>query len=71
MQYILRTSIVRTHIVALAILINCWLYPAVPAIALDTDKNLAQCRLDIWTAKDGLPPRDIQAIARRRSFQEV
>jgi diguanylate cyclase (GGDEF)-like protein len=34
-----------------------------PACALDADKDLTQCRQDIWTPKDGLPPRDILAIA--------
>ncbi|MCW3099489.1 MAG: diguanylate cyclase with beta propeller sensor, partial [Chthonomonadaceae bacterium] len=31
--------------------------------ALDTDKSLAQCRLDVWTTKDGLPPQAIHAMA--------
>ena len=31
--------------------------------ALDTDKSLAQCRLDVWTTKDGLPPEAINAMA--------
>ena len=33
-----------------------------PVKALDTDKDLTQCRLETWTAKDGLPARDIEAI---------
>jgi len=31
--------------------------------ALDIDKSLAQCRIDVWTTKDGLPPEAINAIA--------
>ncbi|MCW3099487.1 MAG: Diguanylate cyclase with beta propeller sensor [Chthonomonadaceae bacterium] len=31
--------------------------------ALDTDKSLAQCRLDVWTTKDGLPAETIHAMA--------
>lgn len=30
--------------------------------ALDIDKSLAQCRLDVWTTKDGLPTEAINAI---------
>ncbi len=36
---------------------------ACPARALDPGKALNQCRLDTWTTRDGLPPRDIEAIA--------
>lgn len=32
------------------------------ATALDVDKSLAQCRLDAWTTKDGLPPDTINAM---------
>jgi diguanylate cyclase (GGDEF)-like protein len=31
--------------------------------ALDVDKDLRQCRLDVWTNRDGLPQRDIEAMA--------
>ncbi len=33
-----------------------------PGKALDTDKDLTQCRLETWTAKDGLPARTIEAM---------
>lgn len=36
---------------------------ALPSGALDVDKTLAQCRLDVWTTKDGLPPAAIHAMA--------
>lgn len=35
---------------------------AVPASALDADKDLRQCRMDTWSTRDGLPPREIEAI---------
>ncbi len=30
--------------------------------ALDLDRSLDQCRLDVWTTKDGLPPQSIHAM---------
>ena len=34
-----------------------------PVRALDTDKDLTQCRLDNWNTRDGLPPREIESLA--------
>ncbi len=48
----------------LGILCLLWLVCiSLPVRALDTDKTLAQCRLDVWTTKDGLPPDTINAMA--------
>jgi diguanylate cyclase (GGDEF)-like protein len=40
----------------------CVVAPASPAGAIDRHTYLPQCRLDIWTVRDGLPSRDINAI---------
>src|SRR5690348_9651474 len=36
---------------------------APPAHALDPDKTPSQCRVDLWTQRDGLPARRIEALA--------
>ncbi|MCW3052054.1 MAG: Two component regulator propeller, partial [Chthonomonadales bacterium] len=41
----------------------CLLCAPPAAVALDTDKSLSQCRLDVWTTKDGLPTAAINAMA--------
>src|SRR5438270_1754030 len=56
-----RTS--RIPIAALFCLLTWIGLSILPARALDADKDLTQTRQDIWTPKDGLPPRDILAIA--------
>ncbi len=47
----------------LILLVLLMMMSALPLRALDQDKALTQCRMDVWTTKDGLPPRDIEAIA--------
>src|SRR5206468_1425750 len=37
-----------------------------PAQALDLDKSPEQCRLDIWTRRDGLPARRIESLTQTR-----
>ncbi len=41
------------------------LFPA-PAHGLDSDKSLRQCRVDMWTRRDGLPARRIEALTQTR-----
>lgn len=46
-----------------ALLICLGLFAAQTVYALDPAKPLTQCRLDVWGARDGLPPYEISSIA--------
>jgi ligand-binding sensor domain-containing protein len=51
----------RVWLFCLGLALGMWVVtPA--AHALDPVQTLRQCRLDLWGAKDGLPPRTIRAI---------
>lgn len=55
----------RNRIVCIfvTLLVSCLMGIAESAFALDADKDLAQCHLDNWTTRDGLPPREIECMA--------
>jgi diguanylate cyclase (GGDEF)-like protein len=57
----------RYNVITLCLLAVLLLAPFQPmwtmARALDLDKSLGQCRLDIWTQRDGLPSRHIESLA--------
>ena len=51
------------HTLLIALLVSFLLGWPEAARALDTDKDLTQCRLDNWNTRDGLPPREIESLA--------
>ena len=43
--------------------LTLFLVAAASCRALDPGKDLSQCRMDTWTTRDGLPPREIESMA--------
>ncbi len=51
------------HTLLTGLIVSFLLGRMAPARALDTNKDLTQCRLDNWNTRDGLPPREIEGLA--------
>ena len=49
-------------IIAIFALVTIQSTPSIADAVFPADRSLSQCRLDMWTVRDGLPNRDIKCI---------